>query len=141
MYFVCLQNLLAASSPTVAIGNTSGHELTIIADGVHSIKSQERLPPSRSQATIISATRSPAWPAHNGVVLTPLPIAIENVCQFHAKFLHPNQFVRMFRPIQLAGEGEVVRVERTKSRKEFSIAVSLARPITQIEPYLPDAPN
>jgi len=48
---------------------------------------------------------------------------------------------RSLRSIELAGEGEVVRVERTKSRKEFAIAVSCQKPITQIEPYLPDAPN
>jgi len=48
---------------------------------------------------------------------------------------------RTLRHIELAGEGEVVRVERDKSRREFSIAVSCNKPITQIEPYLPDAPN
>jgi len=48
---------------------------------------------------------------------------------------------RTLRPIELAGEGEVVRVERSKSPKEFAIAVSCPKPITQIEPYLPDAPN
>jgi PilZ domain len=42
---------------------------------------------------------------------------------------------RVLRPIELAGEGEVVRVEHTGG--EFAIAVRCKRPITRIEPYLP----
>jgi PilZ domain len=43
---------------------------------------------------------------------------------------------RTLRPIELAGEGEVVRVERGPAASEFSVAVACQSPITQIEPYL-----
>jgi hypothetical protein len=48
---------------------------------------------------------------------------------------------RALRSIELAGEGEVVRVEPMKSQPEFSVAVCCQNPITQIEPYLPDTAN
>ena len=40
-------------------------------------------------------------------------------------------------PIQLIGEGEVVRVERHLSGAGFAIAVRCNRPISQLEDYLP----
>jgi PilZ domain len=40
-------------------------------------------------------------------------------------------------PIQLVGEGEVVRVEPHLSGAGFSIAVKCKRPISQLEDYLP----
>lgn len=43
---------------------------------------------------------------------------------------------RIVRPIELAGHGEVVRVERS-GEAGFAIAVQCKNPITQIEPYLP----
>ena len=48
---------------------------------------------------------------------------------------------RTLRPIELMGEGEVVRVERRAAEAEFSLAVACQNPITQIEPYLPEATN
>ncbi len=39
-------------------------------------------------------------------------------------------------PIQLVGEGEVVRVERHLSGAGFAIAVRCKRPISQLEDYL-----
>ena len=41
--------------------------------------------------------------------------------------------------IQLAGEGEVVRVEPHRSGAGFAIAVRCKRPISQLEEYLPAA--
>jgi hypothetical protein len=43
---------------------------------------------------------------------------------------------RLVRPILLAGEGKVVRVE-PQPRRKFAVAVECSRPITQIERYLP----
>jgi PilZ domain len=43
---------------------------------------------------------------------------------------------RVVRPILLAGEGKVVRVE-PEPRRKFAVAVECSRPITQIERYLP----
>jgi len=40
-------------------------------------------------------------------------------------------------PIQLIGEGEVVRVEPHRSGAGFAIAVRCKRPISQLEDYLP----
>ena len=40
-------------------------------------------------------------------------------------------------PIQLVGEGEVVRVERHLSGAGFAIAVRCKSPISQLEDYLP----
>jgi hypothetical protein len=40
-------------------------------------------------------------------------------------------------PIQLVGEGEVVRVERHLSGAGFAIAVRCKRPISKLEDYLP----
>lgn len=40
-------------------------------------------------------------------------------------------------PIQLVGEGEVVRVERHLSGAGFAIAVRCKRPISQLKDYLP----
>ncbi len=48
---------------------------------------------------------------------------------------------KTLRSIELAGEGEVVRVERTQSQSEFAIAVACQKPITQIETYLPGPSN
>lgn len=48
---------------------------------------------------------------------------------------------RTLRPIELMGEGEVVRVEHGGIEGEFSIAVACRNPITQIEPYLPEPAN
>lgn len=43
------------------------------------------------------------------------------------------------RPVELAGEGEVVRVQPGGLRAGFDIAVECKKPITQIEHYLPAA--
>jgi hypothetical protein len=40
-------------------------------------------------------------------------------------------------PIQLVGEGEVVRVEPHRSGSRFAIAVRCTRPISKLEHYLP----
>jgi hypothetical protein len=44
---------------------------------------------------------------------------------------------RTLRPVELVGEGKVVRVESGESQTEFAVALECKRPITQIEPYLP----
>lgn len=44
---------------------------------------------------------------------------------------------RMLHPVELVGEGKVVRVEPGASGAEFAIAVECSKPITQIEHYLP----
>jgi len=44
---------------------------------------------------------------------------------------------RMLRPVELMGDGKVVRVEPGASELEFVIAVECNNPITQIELYLP----
>jgi hypothetical protein len=49
-------------------------------------------------------------------------------------FLMIVQKERTSRPIELAGEGEVVRVENRDAG--FAIAVQCKQPISQIEPYL-----
>lgn len=46
---------------------------------------------------------------------------------------------RIVRPIELAGEGQVVRVETGGAPAGFAIAVQCKHPITQIEPYLSQA--
>lgn len=43
---------------------------------------------------------------------------------------------RRLRPVKLTGEGTVVRVERSRARPDFSIAVECKKSMTQIEPYL-----
>jgi len=44
---------------------------------------------------------------------------------------------KVIRPIRLAGEGEVVRVESSRPDAWFAIALECKRPIAQIENYLP----
>jgi hypothetical protein len=44
---------------------------------------------------------------------------------------------RKLRPVQLIGEGRVVRVERSRAQAEFAIAVECKNSISQIEAYLP----
>jgi PilZ domain len=44
---------------------------------------------------------------------------------------------RVVGPIQIAGEGEVVRVEPHRSGSGFAIAVRCKRPIARLEDYLP----
>jgi hypothetical protein len=44
---------------------------------------------------------------------------------------------RTFRPVELMGEGKVVRVGPSRATAEFAIALECKKPITQIEPYLP----
>jgi hypothetical protein len=46
---------------------------------------------------------------------------------------------RIVRPIELAGQGKVVRVETLAAGAGFAVAVECNNPITQIEPYLPAA--
>ena len=46
---------------------------------------------------------------------------------------------RIVRPIELAGQGKVVRVENLGAGAGFAVAVECKNPITQIEPYLPTA--
>lgn len=42
-----------------------------------------------------------------------------------------------FRPVELLGEGKVVRVEETGVPREFGVALECKKPITQIEAYFP----
>jgi hypothetical protein len=44
---------------------------------------------------------------------------------------------RALRPVELVGEGKVVRVERGESQTEFAVVLGCKKPITQIEAYLP----
>jgi PilZ domain len=44
---------------------------------------------------------------------------------------------RVVGPIQIVGEGQVVRVERHQSGSGFAIAVQCTRPISKLEDYLP----
>jgi hypothetical protein len=44
---------------------------------------------------------------------------------------------RGLRPVELVGEGKVVRVECSRPQAEFTVALECKKPITQIEPYLP----
>jgi hypothetical protein len=41
------------------------------------------------------------------------------------------------RPIHLAGEGEIVRVQREEANAAFVMAVKCKAPVTQLEEYLP----
>jgi hypothetical protein len=43
---------------------------------------------------------------------------------------------RTLRPVELVGEGKVVRVERGAAQAEFAVALECKNPITQIEAYL-----
>jgi hypothetical protein len=43
---------------------------------------------------------------------------------------------RIVRPIELTGDGHVVRVESSQAPSAYAIAVQCKNPITQIEPYL-----
>jgi len=45
--------------------------------------------------------------------------------------------VRTLRPVELMGEGRVVRVERSRTQAEFAVAIECKHPISQIEAYLP----
>jgi hypothetical protein len=44
---------------------------------------------------------------------------------------------RMLRPVELVGEGQVIRVGVNSSQAEFAIAIECRKPIAQIEAYLP----
>lgn len=52
-------------------------------------------------------------------------------------FLMTVQGGRTVRPIELEGQGRVVRVEARGPENCFAIAVECRNPITQIEPFLP----
>ena len=54
-------------------------------------------------------------------------------------FVMTLQAERMLHPIELKGEGEVVRVESGRGGCGFAVAVECRQPITQIERYLPTA--
>jgi len=51
-------------------------------------------------------------------------------------FVMTVQSDQLVRPVHLAGEGEVVRVEPDEVDGGFGIAVKCKRPLTQIEDYL-----
>ncbi len=44
---------------------------------------------------------------------------------------------RTLRPVELMGEGRVVRVQKVGPGAEFAIAIECKNPISQIESYLP----
>jgi hypothetical protein len=44
---------------------------------------------------------------------------------------------RTLRPVELMGEGQVVRVQHRRAQAEFAIAIECKNPIRQIEAYLP----
>jgi len=44
---------------------------------------------------------------------------------------------RRLRPVELMGEGRVVRVESRQTQADFAIAIECKNPISQIEAYLP----
>lgn len=54
-------------------------------------------------------------------------------------FVMTLQAERMLHPVELQGEGEVVRVESGRGGSGYSVAVECSRPIAQIERYLPTA--
>jgi hypothetical protein len=62
----------------------------------------------------------------------PMPIPQHSLVSF-VMSLHG----RTLRPVELTGEGRVVRVEQTGPAAEFAIAIECKKPITQIEAYLP----
>lgn len=63
---------------------------------------------------------------------TASPIAEQTPVSFVMKL----QGGRIMRPIELAGEGQVVRVESSGVAAGYAIAVQCKNPIVQIEPYL-----
>jgi PilZ domain len=54
-------------------------------------------------------------------------------------FLMTLQGGQITRPIQLAGEGRVVRVESIEAGQRFAIAVECKKPISEIDSYLSSA--
>lgn len=44
---------------------------------------------------------------------------------------------RTLRPVDLVGEGKVVRMTRSTTDAEFVVALECKQPLTQIETYLP----
>jgi PilZ domain len=54
-------------------------------------------------------------------------------------FVMTLQGERFVRPVELIGEGAVVRLERSGARAGFAIAVECKNPITQVELCLPAA--
>ncbi|HZQ66934.1 MAG TPA: PilZ domain-containing protein [Terriglobales bacterium] len=57
----------------------------------------------------------------------PCPLPLDGSLQFSMSLAA----ARMFRPIELAGEGKVVRVEGQNSSGLYAIAIECARPITE----------
>jgi hypothetical protein len=66
-----------------------------------------------------------------GGLLLEAPAAIPQDCPISFTLTVKQQ--KAVRPIQLAGEGRVVRVESAKEDGKFTIAVECSRPISELE--------
>jgi len=67
------------------------------------------------------------------LVRSALPIAPRTPVTFVLS-VHGEQAVR---PVHLAGDGEVVRVETNEAEASFALAVKCNAPLTQLEEFLP----
>lgn len=74
-----------------------------------------------------------------GGVLLEVDSAIPQNCR--VSFVMTVQEHHIIGPTQIAGEGEVVRVEPHRSGAGFVIAVKCTRPISELRRYLPDLAN
>jgi PilZ domain len=70
------------------------------------------------------------------LVESPVPIPMRTAVNFIISLR-----ARTSRPVDLTGEGKVVRVEPSGPQAEFAVALECKKPITQIEPYLPNDLN
>jgi hypothetical protein len=81
-----------------------------------------------SEADAVSRNVSIAGLLVNCTMLIPQNSAVTFILNLRSQTL---------RPVQLMGEGRVVRVERGKTEAEFAIALECKDPISEIESYFP----
>ena len=67
---------------------------------------------------------------------SPVRIPLQSMVNFVISMQMPT-----LRSVELFGEGKVLRVEAIKDNAEFAVALECAKPITEIEPYLPSDAN
>jgi len=87
----------------------------------------------------LGSSVSELWAVSNNISLGGVLLEIDSAIPQHCavSFIVTVRGHHIIGPIQITGEGEVVRVEPHASGAGFAVAVACKRPISELEGYLP----
>jgi hypothetical protein len=87
----------------------------------------------------LGSSVSELWAVSNNISLGGVLLEIDSAIPQHSavSFIVTVRGHHIIGPIQIAGEGEIVRVEPHASGAGFAVAVACKRPISELQGYLP----